>query len=612
MTTQFDRRSFLATTAGAALAAATPALAQGGAQGSEDARLRAQLDAMFETLVDDSPEFATRLGLDKDRRAGLKAQLDDESLAARDRRLQRTRDWVRQLRTIDRAKLSQGAKIDYDTVLYVQEQAVYSGDRYKFGSVGRNYSPFVVSQRTGSYQDIPDFLDSQHKVANASDAEANLSRISAFARQMDQDLERLNHDVALGAVLPAFAVPLAIGQMRALREQPAAQTVLVTSLARKTQAANLPGDWAARAEKIVQTEVFPALDRQIAAMEALKAKARPDAGAWALPNGEAYYADAVKSSTTTDYTPDQVHRMGLDQVREITAQIDAILKSQGMTQGSVGQRLAALNNDPKQLYPDTDEGRAQIIADLNQQIAAIYKDLPKAFRTMPKAPVEVRRVPAFIQDGASNGYYQAPALDGSRPGAFYINLKTTADWPRYNLPTLTYHEAAPGHHMQIAIAQENPSIPILRRTGFGNSAYSEGWALYAEQVADEMGVYANDPLGRAGYLQSLLFRAARLVVDTGIHAKRWTRAQATQYMVDVIGYPETRAQREVERYFVSPGQACTYKIGHVVWVKLREDARRKLGSRFQIADFHDAALLYGNMPMTVLERHIADWAAARA
>lgn len=609
MTTHLDRRSFLVTTAGAALAAATPALAQ---QNAEDARLRAQLDAMFETLVDDSPEFATGLGLDNGRRAGMKAQLDDNSLAAKARRLQRSRDWVQALKGIDRAKLSQGAKIDLDSVLYVQERAVYSGDRYKFGDVGRNYSPFVVSQRTGSYQDIPDFLDTNHKVATAADAEANLSRISAFARQMDQDLERLNHDVALGAVLPAFAVPLAIGQMKALRGQPAAETVLVTSLVKKAEAANLPGDWAARAEKIVAAEVFPALDRQIAAMEALKGKARPDAGAWALPDGEAYYADAVKSSTTTDYTPDQVHQMGLDQVREITGEIDAILKSQGLTQGAVGARLAALNNDPKQIYPNTDEGRAQILADLNKQIADIYKDLPKAFRTMPQAPVEVRRVPVFIQDGASNGYYQSPALDGSRPGAFYINLKTTADWPRYNLPTLTYHEAAPGHHMQIAISQENKAIPILRRTGFGNSAYSEGWGLYAEQVADEMGAYANDPLGRAGYLQSLLFRAARLVVDTGIHHKRWTVAQATQYMVDTVGFPAPRSRREVERYFVSPGQACTYKVGHTVWVKVREDARAKLGPKFQIADFHDAALLYGNMPMTVLQRHIGDWAAQRA
>jgi uncharacterized protein (DUF885 family) len=605
MTAQFDRRSFLLTT-GAALAA-TPALGQA----SEDAKLRAHLDKMFENLVDDSPEFATQLGMDKGARAHMKAKLDDNSLAAKARNVERSRGWVKDLKAIDRTKLSSQSKVDLDVVLYQQERSVYSNDRYKFGSVGGNYSPYVISQRTGSYQDIPDFLDSTHRVETATDAEAYLSRLSAFRVQLDQDLERYNHDVGLGAVAPDFVFPLAIGQLKALRDQPAAQTVMVTSIAGKAQKANLTGDWASRAQKIVEAEVFPALDRQIAALQAAQTKAKPDTGAWALPNGEAYYADAVKNSTTTNYTPEEVHQMGLRQVAEITAQIDAILKAQGMTQGTVSQRLTALNNDPKQLYPNTDEGRAQIIADLNKQIADLAPMLPKVFRSIPKAPVEVRRVPAFIQDGASNGYYQSPALDGSRPGAFYINLKTTADWPRYNLPSLTYHEAAPGHHFQIALSQENDKIPILRRAGFGFSAFSEGWGLYAEQLADEMGAYANDPLGRAGYLQSLLFRAARLVCDTGIHAKRWTREQATQYFVDTIGNTRTRAQREVERYFTSPGQANSYKVGHNMWVKVREDARRKLGAKFDLAAFHDAGLLSGSMPLTVLERRIGEWVASQ-
>jgi uncharacterized protein (DUF885 family) len=221
-------------------------------------------------------------------------------------------------------------------------------------------------------------------------------------------------------------------------------------------------------------------------------------------------------------------------------------------------------------------------------------------------------VPVFIQDGASNGYYQSAALDGSRPAAFYINLKEVADWPRYNLPTLAYHETVPGHHLQIALAQESKLIPIIRRTGYGASAYSEGWGLYAEQLAAEMGVYAGDPLGEAGYLQSLLFRAARLVIDTGIHSKRWGRAQATQYMVDTVGQTPARSQREVERYFVSPGQANSYKVGHTVWIKVREAAKKSLDGKFDLAAFHDAALLSGNMPLTVLERHIADWAATQA
>lgn len=605
---QIDRRSFLATTAGAALAAATPALAQA----SEDAKLRAQLDAMFEKGIDDSPRFATSLGLDKGARAALKSQLDDNSDAGKRYRLERTRTWVSNLKAIDRSKLSPSSKIDLDVVLYSQEQAVRNGDRYRFGDVGGNFSPYVISQRGGAYANIPDFLDSQHRIADAADAEAYLSRLSAFAKAMDNDVARQAADMEMGVVPPDFVCDLALGQMKALREQPADKVILTASIARKAQQAKLAGDWAGRAQKIVEAEVYPALDRQIAAMQRVRAKARPDTGVWALPNGDAYYADAVKASTTTEFTPQQVHQMGLDQVAEISAQLDKILRAEGFTQGTVAARLARLNERPDQVYAPTDEGRAKMIADLNVDVADLYRILPRAFATLPKAKVEVRRVPVFIQDGAANGYYQSAALDGSRPAAFYINLKETSDWPRYNLKTLAAHETVPGHHHQIALAQESTKIPMLRRAGFGFSAYSEGWALYAEQLSDEMGAYEGDALGRAGYLQSLLFRAARLVTDTGIHYKRWTRAQATRYMVDTIGNTPTRAQREVERYFASPGQANSYKVGHTVWVKVREDARKTLGSRFDLKAFHDAALLSGSMPLTVLQRHIADWAAGQA
>ena len=604
-----DRRTFLATSAGAALLTAAPALAQ---TGSEDARLRTQLDAMFETLVDDSPRFATSLGLDKGARAPLKSKLDDNSAAAKARRLERSRWWVKDLKGVDRTKLSPSSKVDLDVVLYQQENAVRSGDKYKFGDVGGNFSPYVISQRTGAYANVPDFMDSQHRVANADDAEAYLSRLRAFAVSMDNDLDRLRTDVAAGVIPPDFVCDLSLGQMKALRDQPVEKIILVTSIAKKASAANLPGDWSGQAAKIVQGEVFPALDRQIAAMQALRAKAKPDTGAWALPGGDAYYADAVKASTTTNYSPQEVHQLGLDQVADISSRLDAILKAQGLTQGTVAQRLMKLNEDPKQVYPANDEGRAQMIADLNVQVAEMYKLLPLAFRTLPKAKVEVRRVPVFIQDGAANGYYQSAALDGSRPAAFYVNLKETADWPRYNLATLAYHETVPGHHLQIALAQESDRIPILRRSGFGFSAFSEGWALYAEQLGDEIGAYKGDPLGQAGYLQSLLFRAARLVTDTGIHYKRWGRAKATQYMVDTIGNTPSRAQREVERYFAGPGQANSYKVGHTVWVKVREEAKAKLGPKFDLKAYHDAVLLSGAMPLTVLQRHVSDWVATQA
>ncbi|MET0275043.1 MAG: DUF885 family protein, partial [Phenylobacterium sp.] len=449
--THIDRRGFLAASAATTLFAAHPALAQAA---GEDAKLRAQLDAMFEALVDDSPRFATSLGLDKGARAHLKSEIDDNSAAAKARRLARSKGWLADLKAIDRAQLSASSKVDLDVVVYQQEAAVRNGERWKFGDVGGNFNPYVISQRSGAYANVPDFLDSQHRVQNAADAEAYLSRLSGFAKAMDTDLDRQRADVALGVVPPDFVCDLSIGQMKALRDQPAASTILVTSIAKKATAANLPGDWAARAEKIVTAEVFPALDRQIAGMQAVRAKARPDTGAWALPDGAAYYADCVKASTTTNYTPEQVHRMGLEQVADISAQLDTILKARGLTRGTVGARLMQLNEDAAQVYPANDEGRARMIADLNKDVADLYSILPKAFRTLPKAKVEVRRVPVFIQDGAANGYYQSAALDGSRPAAFYINLKETSDWPRYNLKTLAAHETVPGHHLQIALAQE--------------------------------------------------------------------------------------------------------------------------------------------------------------
>ncbi len=603
-----DRRGFLATTAGAALLTAAPALAQAG---SEDARLRAKLDAMFETLVDDSPRFATSLGKDTGKRAALKSQLDDNSNAAKARRLERSRTWLKELRAIDRARLSPSSRVDYDVVVYQQDQAVRNGDKWKFGDVGGNFRPYVISQQSGAYASVPDFLDSQHKVAVAADAEAYLARLHAFAGSMDEDLARQKADVAMGVIPADFICDLSIGQMKALRDQPAAQTILVTSIVKKAKAANLPGDWEGRATKIVTADVFPALDRQIAAMQAVRAKARPDVGAWSLPNGEAYYADAVKASTTTNYTPQEVHQLGLDQVAEISARLDTILKSRGMTQGTVGARLAALNNQPEQVFPANDAGRAEMLKYLNDHIGEVYKLLPTAFNTLPKAKVEVRRVPVFIQDGAANGYYNSAAADGSRPAAFYINLKETSDWPRYNLWTLAHHETVPGHHLQIALSQESTQIPALRRYGFGFSAYVEGWALYAEQLAQEMGANDADPWGEAGFLQSFLFRAARLVTDTGIHAKRWGRAQATQYMVDTIGNTPSRAQREVERYFAGPGQANSYKVGHTVWAKAREEAKARLGPKFDLKAYHDAVLLSGAMPLTVLQRHVSEWVATQ-
>ena len=330
---------------------------------------------------------------------------------------------------------------------------------------------------------------------------------------------------------------------------------------------------------------------------------------WRLPDGEAYYDWGLKYFTTTTMTGEEVHEMGLQQVAEIEGRMDALMREQGLTQGSTGERLSAMARDPRFLYPNTDEGKERLLADLNRQIEAVTPRLTPLFGQLPRASVEVRRVPPSIEAGAPGGYYQGPSLDGSRPGAYYINLRDTGENPTWTLPTLTYHEANPGHHWQIALALEAEGIPMLRKV-IGFSAYSEGWALYAEQLADEIGMYETDPWGRIGYLQSYLFRAVRLVVDSGMHKHRWSREQAIRYMTEHLGEPESPWVTEIERYCVWPGQACSYKVGQTVWLNLREEARAAMGDRFSLRDFHDQGLLAGAMPMAVLERRIREWSGA--
>ena len=539
--------------------------------------------------------------LDKGARAPLKHQLDPRTEAEKQHRLARQQDRLQRLGLIDRSKLTAQSQVDYEVVEYTTRQSVEGGTRFAYGSNGGRYVPYVISQLSGAYQDIPDFLDSAHQVHTADDADAYLDRLRAFAVVMDQDAARSRAAATTGVAAPDFALDTALGQMAALRGRPVHEVVLVESLRRKAGAAGLDGDaYGAKAEAIVTGEVHPALDRLVAHTRDLRAHATHEAGVWRLPQGDAYYAAALNAATTTTLSPSEVHRLGLDQVAEITAQLDGILKGQGYTRGTVAERLVKLGDDPAQLYPDTDPGREALLASLNGYVAKMTPLLPRAFDTLPKAPLVIRRVPPFIQDGAANGYYNGASLDGSRPATYYINLKTTHDWPKFGLPTLTWHEGIPGHHLQISTAQESTEIPQIRRRG-GFAAYTEGWALYAEQLAGELGVYDDDPLGRAGFLQSFLFRAARLVVDTGMHHERWSREKATDYLVQSTGFPVPRSQREIDRYVVWPGQACSYKIGHTTWIRLREKAKARLGSRFDIKDFH-GVLRQGAMPLTVLER----------
>lgn len=601
-TETMNRRQLLAGTA--ALAATTPAIAQiaAPAAGSADDRLLKLFEAMYAEGIAASPERATTLGQDTGANAGLKSQLSDYSRAGRDADLARAASQLQRLQAIDRDALTAPRQLDRDVVEYDLARRVANERRFGFGSAGGNFSPYVLTHSDGAYRSVPSVLENQHRITNTTDAQAWLARVAAFATALDQETGRMQEEAAMGVVLPAFLFDLALPQITRLRTTPAAENILVTALARKAKAANVEGDWAAQATSLVEQRVFPALDRQIAALTALRQTATMDAGVWKLREGAAYYDAAVKSSTTTNYGAEEVHQLGLAQVADLSAQLDVLLKGQGLTQGTVGQRLVALNERPDQTYPNTDAGKEELLIELRGHVAAMYPRLDKLFITQPRARLDVSRVPVAIQEGGAGAYYSAGTPDGARNGTYFINLTDSFDRPRFGLPTVTFHEGVPGHHFQVMLALESPDVPPIRRRA-GYSAYTEGWALYAETLADEIGYYDGNPLGRIGYLQSLLFRATRLVVDTGIHHKRWTKDQAIQYMVDTIGFAKGRATREIVRYCASPGQALSYKIGHTKWVELRDRVKAKQGAAFDVRQFHEILRL-GAMPLVLLEREV--------
>jgi uncharacterized protein (DUF885 family) len=546
------------------------------------------------------------LGIDTGPLADFRSKLDSQSLAQVERLRALNADQLRRLQAIDRSQLSGMPAVNYDSVIFGLQTTAEADRRFAYGAQGAG-APYVLSQLTGAYQSVPSFLATQHPIAAKADADAYLSRLEAFAEVMDQETERTRRDIGLGVIPPDFVIDRTLAQMKGLQVAPEAST-LVTSVAERAKAKGVAGDYAGPASRIFTDKVLPALGRQIALMQELRPKAVHDAGCWRLPDGEAYYAQSLKVGTTTTMTPEEVHQMGLDQARQLSARADLLLQKQGMTKGTVGERIQALYRDKRYQYANTDEAKVKLIEDLNGLVRAMQSRLPQYFATLPKAPVEIKRVPKFTEVGAPGGYYNPASLDGSRPGIYWINLRDTAEVPRWSLPTLTHHEAIPGHHLQLSLQQE-ADLPMIRRVSF-YSAYGEGWALYAEQLAKEMGVYDDDPLGEIGYLQAALFRSARLVVDTGLHAKRWSREQAIAAMSEIDGEPGSTTATEIERYCVWPGQACSYMVGKLTWLRLRDKARAALGPRFDIRKFHDAGLLSGAMPLTALEGVIDSYIAA--
>ena len=606
LSTPVSRRQTLAALgAGAAtLTVARPAAALQEAPKSEAEQL---LDSVADNLLAHAPEGATALGIDTGERAPMRGQLSDRSPAGVAALAATLKADLARVRAADTSGLDHKARTSLAVVDSAYSVAL-EGFALPYGDVavgGWRNTPYVVIQNVGAYLDIPRFLGSDHPLRNAADAEAYLARLNAYPAALDGETERLKAAGAQGLIAPAFLIDAALTQMDASLADAQAGGELVGSLAKRTAALKIAGDWGLRAERIVKGAVVPALERQIAEMRAQRPKATMDAGLWARPGGEEWYAWGLRASTTTRMTPDEVHQMGLDQLAELHGRMDPILRKLGYSDGPVGARMNALAQDPRYKFPEGDKGREEIKAYIQTWLGKIRAELPRAFRTLVKGNVEVKRLPLAEEPGAPAAYGGAGSIDGSVPGKFWINLRTTDLHSKYSLPDLAMHEAIPGHVWQGEYANQMPLI----RSMLAFNAYSEGWALYAEQLADELGLYDDFEVGRLGYLQSLAFRACRLVVDTGLHAKRWTREEGVRFFVERNGSNPLEVASEVDRYCSWAGQACGYKVGHSEIVRQRGRAQTALGTKYDLRDFNNVVVEGGNVPLDVLAKNVDEYIA---
>ncbi len=568
-----------------------------------EADARALLDDIGNSLLRLVPETATSLGIDTGTRAELRSQLMDRSAEGQQRIASQLRQDLERANVLDASGLPHATRTSREVVRSAYATAL-EGFAMPYGDVpvgGWRITPYVVIQNVGAYLDVPRFLDAEHRIEQAADADAYLARLQSYSKQVEGELGRIRAARAKGLVPPAFLLDKALAQLSLSIKNAREGGTLVESIERRTK--NMPGTWAERARGIAVKEVAPALDRQLAELQAQRAIATGDAGMWARPHGEEYYRWALKASTTTSMSPDEIHEMGRRELQQLHARMDEILKSEGYTQGSVGARMQALAKDPRHQFPEGDRGRAEITAFIQNRLDWIRAQMPRAFNTVVNPNMEVKRLPPEEEPGAPGAYGGAGSIDGKIPGRFWINLRTTDLHSKYSLADLTFHEAIPGHIWQGEYTHE---MPLIRQM-LAFNAYSEGWALYAEQLADELGAFENDPVGRLGYLQSIAFRACRLVVDTGLHAKRWTREQGVQFFVDVNGSNPLEVASEVDRYCSWPGQACGYKVGHSEINRQRERARTALGSTFVDKAFNDTVVLGGNVPLDVLAKNVDEY-----
>lgn len=536
-------------------------------------------------------------------------KLPDYSPAAEKALRQGLRHYADQLATLnaDTVQGEENRQVVIDLAQY------YSGDKkFDIGFIDTwmGHSPFIVSQINGPAIDVPNLLQNNHPIKSEQNAKDYIARMAQFGDMIESVKSKVLADAEKGWIPPKVIINGALNFLNGFIAAETEQHALVTNLQTKLDKLDLPAktkeEMMFDAVSITKTIIYPAYKNLAMVMEDLLDKAPEESGIWAQPGGAEFYRYAVSELGDTDLTPEQVHQIGLEEVDRITAEMDAILKSEGYKEGTVGERMAALNEEERFIYEDSDEGRQKLLDDLNGMLADINEVMPTRFATIPPYDVEIRRIPVERQDGAPGGQYTPPPLDGSEPGVYWINLKDMKANPKFDLKTLTYHEANPGHHWQIALNMAQESLPLIRRIAPYN-AYVEGWALYSELVAWEMGMYKDDPFGDLGRLKAELFRAVRLVVDTGLHHKKWTREQAIDYMAEKTGTAQSSVVSEIERYMVWPGQALGYKLGMLNIVEQRERAKEELGEAFDIKEFHDLVLLGGAVPMSVLNDKIDAW-----
>lgn len=582
------------------------------------------IDAQTMQSINENPELRTMLGLGG---AGddISGQLADVSLSRRDELRTGLVENLKQVKAWDRDKLGAQEQLTYDLATwFYQSQIDLMAHSWAPAWLPVGDSTYAVDQLFSAPVNLPQFMDNHHAVTDEASALNYIARLRAMDTRLDQVRANFDLQVARGATPPEVALQGAAGQFRTLLEPAPSDSLWVQSLQRKLD--KLPAIPAARraelladASDAVQEHTNPGYARLLARLDEVMAGDLgnddpgngdlDNHGLWAIPEGKAYYDAALRWYTSTTLDADAIHRIGLDEVARIERTMDTRLKEIGLEDGTVAERVDQLRADPRYLYADTAQGREQLVGDIERRMADLESILPEYFGVLPSQALEVKPVPEHAQATAAGGYYYPPAMDGSRPGTFFINLGDIESNTRWTTPTLAYHEGAPGHHFQISIGQKLSDLPLLRRS-LNPSAFTEGWALYAEQLMAEAGVYQDDPAGDVGRLQAEMFRAVRLVVDTGLHRKRWTPDQAIAYMRARTGMKESGVRVEIHRYLVQPGQACSYKIGHLKLVELRDRARKALGDEFDIRAFHDLILGNGALPLLVVEQVVDDWIAA--